>query len=77
MAKQFFYGEGFSEPIFERNIPDDVKFQLSTREVVILLLALEVAIGKVEKYCTPMLKRVRDYILKTAMEQQSGEADND
>lgn len=77
MAKQTFYGEGMNEPIFERIIPDDVEFSLSPREVVILLLALDVAIEKAEKYCVPMLKSVRDYIHKTAMEQQIKETDND
>lgn len=71
MAKQIFYGEGMNEPLYERIIPDDVKFSLSPKEVVILILALDVAIEKAEKYCVPMLQRVRDYILKTAMEQQS------
>ena len=77
MAKQTFYGDGMEEPIFERIISDDVKFSLSPREVVILLLALDVAIEKAEKYCGPMLKSVRDYIHKTAMEQQIKETDND
>ena len=77
MAKQTFYGDGMEEPIFERIISDDVKFSLSPREVVILLLALDVAIEKAEKYCVPMLKSVRDYIHKTAMEQQIKETDND
>ena len=77
MAKQRFYGERIDEAIYERIIPDDVEFSLSPKEVVILILALDVAIGKAEKYCAPMLKSVRDYILKTAMEQQSEEADND
>lgn len=46
MAKQKFYGDGFNEVLYERIIPDDIKFQLSPREVVILLLALDVAIEK-------------------------------
>ena len=77
MDKQTFYGEGMVEPLYERIIPDDIKFQLSPKEVVILILALDVAIEKAEKYCVPMLKSVRDYIHKTAMEQQIKETDND
>lgn len=77
MGKQILYGYGIEEPIFERIIPDDVEFSLSPREVVILLLALDVAIEKAAKYCGPMLKSVRDYIYKTAMEQQIKETDND
>lgn len=77
MAKQTFYGEGMNEVLYERIIPDDVKFSLSPREVVILLLALDVAIEKATKYCGPMLKSVRDYIYKTAMEQQIKETDKD
>ena len=77
MDKQIFNGEGMDGVIFERIIPDDVEFSLSPKEVVILILALDVAIEKAEKYCVPMLKSVRDYIHKTAMEQQIKETDND
>ena len=77
MDKQIFNGDGMDEVIYERIIPDDVEFSLSPKEVVILILALDVAIEKVEKYCVPMLKSVRDYIHKTTMEQQIKETDND
>lgn len=70
MDKQTFNDEGMDGTIYERIIPDDIKFKLSPKDVVILILALDVAIEKAEVYCAPMLKSVRDYIHETAMEQQ-------
>ena len=75
MGKEIFNGDGMDEPLYVRIIPDDIKFQISPKDVAILLLALDIAIEKAEKYCAPMLKSVRNYILKTAMEQQENEKD--
>ena len=75
MGEEIFNGEGMNEPLYVRIIPDDIKFQISPKDVAILLLALDIAIEKAEKYCVPMLKSVRNYILKTAMEQQKNEKD--
>ena len=66
MGKEIFNGDGMDEPLYVRIIPDDIKFQISPKDV---------AIEKAEKYCAPMLKSVRNYILKTAMEQQENEKD--
>ena len=77
MAKQTFYGEGMNEPLYERIIPDDIKFRLSPKDVEIVLLALDETIEKGDIYFVPRLKSVRDYIHKTAMEQQIKETDND
>lgn len=77
MAKQTFYGEGMNEVLYERIIPDYIKFQLSPKDVEIVLLALDETIEKGDIYYVPMLKSVRDYIHKTAMEQYIKETDND
>ena len=49
MGEEIFNGEGMNEPLYVRIIPDDIKFQLSPKDVAIVLLALDIAIEKAEK----------------------------